>query len=92
MLSYFQKLKLLHFYLWVLGHGYGSITMTTGEGHTSCHAPSPQLLRIYPWMLVVDKIPELTAKGPGWLSIADVLESMPLLLTIQLMPIYSGVS
>jgi len=72
----------------VLAYGYETDD-TTGQSPTS--GPSPQMLEQYPWMEMVGKVPTL-ASGPGWISLTDVVEGMPLLLALSLMPVYYGVS
>ena len=83
-----QRLKHLHFYLWLIAYGYGPRDV---PGESSTSGPSAQLLEEFTWMEVVEKAPTLSS-GPGWISMVELVEGMPLILALFLMPIYIGVS
>ena len=87
-LSKFQRLKRLHFYLWILAHGFHDATPTAGsevtdEGSGSRHHTLPTLS--FPWVAMVTQLPP-SGQGSGWLSYNDIIPNMPLSLFCLLMP------
>ena len=92
-LSYTQRLKHFHYYLWILAHGYFSESDSHSKEEPQPDADSAFSLpeANFPWALAVNRL-RPPSKGVGWINFNDICQHIPLSLCVILMKIYSGVS
>lgn len=84
-MSKFQRLKRLHYYLWILAHGCDETTPTTGSEVTDDTTLRALPTINFPWVTMVTQLPP-SGRGSGWLSYNDIIPNMPLSLFCLLMP------
>ena len=80
-----QRLRHLHYYLWVLAYGCGQEVGVADES-------GPLSLYHFPWVQAVSQLlsPSPQGEGEGWLEFGYVLTNMPFVLCTLLFIYYGG--
>jgi hypothetical protein len=79
MLPKFQRIKHFHYYLWILAHGYESVSAGQNESESPWNG-NESGITTFPWMKDVERIPAGEGKSPGAILYCDILYHMPFAL------------